>query len=146
MLVGIVDLEINNLTSVEKAFKEALSISDSLAIIDETWNYGRPDLVILPGLGKFKAGMEALENKNLILIIKDWVGQGTKIVGICLGMQLLGFSSEESPGIEGLSLISAKIEKLPLVLGERIPHIGWSETNAENEFEIFDSISAAGDF
>jgi glutamine amidotransferase len=146
MHVGIVDLEINNLTSVGKVFKELLDSGDSLEIIDKGWEGSRPDLVVLPGLGKFKAGMDALKDRDLIPAIKSWEEQGTKIAGICLGMQLLGSSSEESPGIEGLDLIKGKIVKLPTSAHERIPHTGWAESKTVGEIDTFSSLAKSGDF
>ena len=62
MLVGIVDLGINNLTSVQRAFSSPLKPTDSIIVVDESKKADRPDLLILPGLGKFGAGI-MLERK-----------------------------------------------------------------------------------
>ena len=146
MQVGIIDLGINNLTSVQRAFSTQLNPSDSLVVIDGDWGDDRPDLLVLPGLGKFRAGMAAMDDRNLTGKVKNWVNQGTKIVGICLGMQLLATKSEESPGIKGLDLISSSVEKLPNTLDERIPHTGWAETKVERKVNRFNSLSTSGDF
>ena len=84
MIVGIIDLGINNLTSVQRAFSVPLKPSDSLVVIGEDSTMKRPDLIILPGLGKFGAGMMALNERKLFEKIKSWTSEGAKVVGICL--------------------------------------------------------------
>jgi imidazole glycerol-phosphate synthase subunit HisH len=146
VIVGIIDLGINNLTSVQRAFSVPLKPSDSLVVIEADPKINRPDLIILPGLGKFGAGMLALNERNLVEKIKSWTSQGTKVVGICLGMQLLGTSSEESPGVSGLDLIRARIERLPGDQGERIPHTGWAGTKISDRSRYFSELGSQGDF
>ncbi len=146
MRLGIIDLGINNLTSVQRAFSVSLRPSDSLVIIEDDTQIARPDVIILPGLGKFEAGMTALRDRNLVEIIKDWTNEGTKVVGICLGMQLLAMNSEESIGVEGLGLIRSKIDRLPSDQSERIPHTGWAEINIANYAQPFSTLAKRSDF
>jgi glutamine amidotransferase len=146
VLVGILDLGINNLTSVQKGFSAALRLNDKIVVIDQGESEERPDLLILPGLGKFAAGMMALHERNLVEKIRNWSMQETKVVGICLGMQLLGVHSDESPGVEGLSLIDSVVRRLPIEVGERIPHIGWAEVIKSSHDEHFPSLKSQGDF
>jgi len=146
VLVGIIDLGINNLTSVERAFAASLRPVDSLVVIEAEPKMDRPDLIILPGLGKFGTGMSALRERGLVEIIKSWSDEGTNVVGICLGMQLLGTDSEESIGVDGLDLIRSRIERLPGDKGERIPHTGWAETNITYEVQPFSALATPGDF
>lgn len=124
MLISVIDLGINNLTSVINSFSKSLNSNDSIEVFNSNSGYS-PDLLILPGLGKFSAGMEALQRDNLKYKIIDFANSGMKLVGICLGMQLLSERSAESPDILGLGLIEGQCEKLPLDQGEPVPHIGW---------------------
>ena len=146
MLVGIIDLGINNLTSVQRAFTFSLKPNDSLVVIEADSKMDRPELIILPGLGKFGTGMSALRERKLVKTIKNWNSEGTKVVGICLGMQLLGTNSDESVGVEGLDLIRSRIERLPGDQGERIPHTGWAETNIAYDSQPFPALATPGDF
>lgn len=146
MLVGVIDLGINNLTSIKRAFLVPLRPADSIVVIEADPELDRPDLIILPGLGKFDAGMTALRERKLVEAIKSWTNEGSKVVGICLGMQLLGTTSEESTGVEGLDLICSRIERLPSDQGERIPHTGWAETNIISDSKAFSALSTQGDF
>jgi len=144
--VGIIDLGINNLSSVQRAFSESIKHGDSLKIIESGRGTFQPDLMVLPGLGKFGTGMAALQERELIGKIHTWNKHGTRIVGICLGMQLLGSMSEESPGVEGLNLIPASVLRLPSDSGEKTPHIGWTETKKLTNVSKFPSLENQGDF
>lgn len=146
MLLGILDLGINNLTSVQRAFSNPLKSTDSIVIVGDGAQEERPDLLILPGLGTFGAGMMALEKRGLIEKTVNWTKDGSKLVGICLGMQLLGANSQESPGIEGLNLIESRIERLPADEEDRIPHVGWAEVSICSQVKSFPSLSSPGDF
>jgi glutamine amidotransferase len=146
VLVGIIDLGINNLTSVQRAFTFSLKPNDSLVVIEADSKIDRPEMIILPGLGKFGTGMSALRERKLVKTIKNWNSEGTKVVGICLGMQLLGTNSDESEGVEGLDLIRSRIERLPGDQGERIPHTGWAETNIAYDSQPFSALATPGDF
>lgn len=146
MLVSIIDLGINNLTSVQRAFLMPLKTDDKLTVIEDDLRLNRPDLLILPGLGSFGAGMAALKERRLVDRIKIWSSEGTKVVGICLGMQLLASQSQESPGVEGLSLIPSSVERLKDNQNERVPHTGWAETKCPMASKIFPSLQSPGDF
>ena len=146
MIVGIIDLGINNLTSVQRAFTLSLETTDSIVVIESDSDMKRPDLIVLPGLGKFAAGMSEIRDRHLLDPIKRWTTEGSKLTGICLGMQLLGTSSEESIGVEGLNLIPSRIARLPKNQGERIPHTGWAETNTVCDSQPFSALATNGDF
>lgn len=79
--------------------------------------------LIIPGVGAFGAAMEALT--PLAESIRD-AAQRVPTLGICLGMQLFFESSEESPGVPGLSLLPGTVERLPKGPGIKVPHMGWN--------------------
>ena len=67
----------------------------------------RAEIVVLPGVGAFAAGMDCLQRTGLVDPILDRIRSGGATLAICLGMQLLCRSSEESPGVEGLGIIDS---------------------------------------
>jgi len=146
VFVSIIDLGINNLTSVQRAFSLPLRANDTLTVVEADLRLNRPDLLILPGLGSFGAGMAALKERRLVNKIKIWSNEGTKVVGICLGMQLLASQSQESIGVEGLSLIDSSVERLKNDQKERVPHSGWAETICPKASQPFPSLHSPGDF
>jgi glutamine amidotransferase len=146
VFVSIIDLGINNLTSVQRAFSLPLKAKDTLTVVEADLRLNRPDLLILPGLGSFGAGMAALKERRLVNRIKIWSNEGTKVVGICLGMQLLASQSQESIGVEGLSLIDSSVARLKNDQKERVPHTGWAETKCPMASQPFPSLYSPGDF
>lgn len=88
------------------------------------------DKLILPGVGAFDAGMESLERFGLIPLIRSHaVEQSKPMLGICLGMQLMGQSSEEGR-LPGLGLLPFRCVRFapPPDSGLKVPHMGWDRT------------------
>ena len=129
--ICVIDYGMSNLLSVSRALEacgfeaEAVSSPDAL---------NGADGIVLPGVGAFGDGMHALEERGFPDALRECAGAGVPLLGICLGMQMLFDSSEESPGVKGLHLIPGKVRRLPSqgmdgsVL--RIPHVGWSPVRA----------------
>ena len=145
MKIGIIDLGINNLSSVSRAFSLAKDNSDEIKIVSTQQNENF-DLLILPGLGSFAAGMQALNDLNLIEWISTSVLHGTRIVGICLGMQLLASSSDESPSVQGLGLLEGHVSKLIRDEQFKVPHMGWNEVNSSRANNFMDILNGGGDY
>lgn len=86
------------------------------------------DRVVLPGVGSFQAGMSVLSERGLDSAIRDRVEKQRPLLAICLGLQLLCASSEESPGIKGLGVIGSTVRRLPQEV--RAPQFGWNYVDA----------------
>jgi len=82
--------------------------------------------IILPGVGAFDPAMNNLINTDLITDLKDWIKSGKSFLGICLGLQLLFESSDEGK-VQGLGILKGKIQKIPNIVNQRIPHMGWCQ-------------------
>lgn len=80
--------------------------------------------VVLPGVGRFAAGMDALRHHGLVAPLQERIAAGAPTLGICLGLQLLAMSSDEDPGVLGLGVLDTHVERLPD--GVPVPHLGWS--------------------
>lgn len=125
----IVDYNSSNVKSVKKAFlKLGYQIEDDICAINDI-----ETLLIIPGVGHFGAAMKYLIAKDILKEIKKHHINGGKILGICLGMQLLFGSSEEAPGISGIGLINGKVINLKHINKKNINkytkmHLGWSNT------------------
>src|SRR5258706_10952207 len=78
--------------------------------------------------------MMALRSRGLDTVIRERASQGTPILGICLGMQLLCDASEETPGVAGLGVIAGTCRRLPANV--RIPHLGWNKVTPEPEARL----------
>jgi len=82
--------------------------------------------IILPGVGAFDPAMNNLINTDLITDLKNWIKSGNSFLGICLGLQLLFESSDEGE-VQGLGILNGKIQKIPYIVNQRIPHMGWCQ-------------------
>jgi glutamine amidotransferase len=143
--IVILDLGINNIKSVIRAFQ---NINQEFEVItkDTESDLSSCRLIVLPGLGSFESGMEQLKQRRFDKYLLRAAESNICILGICLGMQLLGDTSEESPGVRGLSLIGGHNSLLPKRPGERVPNIGWMGGRSENDGNLFPSLGKGKDF
>ncbi len=136
-MISIIDYDAGNIKSVEKALhhlgQEAVITRDPDKILNAKG-------VILPGVGAFGDAMEKLHTYGLVDVIHQCVAKQIPFLGICLGLQLLFESSEESPGVEGLHILDGKIQRIPSQAGLKIPHIGWNSLSFPNEGRLFRGI------
>lgn len=142
--IEIIDLGINNISSVVRAFNE--SSEEEVRVLEQGAESESPDLLVLPGLGYFEKGINSMDERGFRPILLEAASNGIPISGICLGMQLLGEYSEESPGSKGLGLISGGCKKFPITTGERIPNTGWNSTSLRKMESEFPSLKGTSDF
>lgn len=142
-MIAIIDYDAGNIKSVEKAL---LSLGEEVVITREPEQILGAQKVILPGVGAFGDAMHKLREYGLVEVIRKVADQGTPFLGICLGLQLLFESSEESPGVEGLGLLKGKILRIPDGKNEdgtalKIPHIGWNSLEFPKQGRLFQGLS-----
>ena len=117
-----------------------ISLGEEIVITRDADTILSADGVILPGVGAFGDAMEKLHSYGLVEVIHKCVDKGIPFLGICLGLQLLFESSEESPGVEGLHVLDGKILRIPDGEGIKVPHIGWNDLSFPNEGKLFKGI------
>ena len=133
-MIAILDYDAGNIKSVEKAFQ---SIGCETCVTRDYKEIKQADHVVLPGVGSFGNAMEHLKKYELDKVIYEIVEQKVPFLGICLGLQLLFESSEESAGVEGLGILKGNILKIPAEDGLKIPHIGWNDLSYPNKGRLF---------
>ena len=136
-MIGIIDYDAGNLKSVEKAL---ISLGQDVVVSRNREELIKCDKVILPGVGSFGDAMANLNNFGLVDTIKEIVAAKKPFLGICLGLQLLFESSDESPGAEGLGILPGKILRIPDCEGLKIPHMGWNSLEINPESRLFAGI------
>lgn len=136
-MIAIVDYDAGNIKSVEKALQylgeEPVVTRDAEILLGA-------DKVIVPGVGAFGDAMEKMHQYGLPDILRAVAGNGTPLLGICLGLQLFFESSDESPGVPGLSLLPGKIVKIPAREGYKIPHMGWNSIQVSSSSRLLRGI------
>lgn len=133
-MIAIIDYDAGNIKSVEKALK---TLGQDVVITRDADVILSADKVILPGVGAFGDAMGKLHDYGLVEVIHKVVEKKTPFLGICLGLQLMFESSEETPGVEGLSILKGKIVKIPENGELKIPHMGWNSLHFQNGGRLF---------
>ena len=133
-MIAIIDYDAGNIKSVEKALK---TLGQEVIVTRDAEIILKADKVILPGVGAFGDAMGKLHDYGLVDVIYKVVEKNTPFLGICLGLQLMFESSEETPGIEGLGILKGKIVKIPENGDLKIPHMGWNSLHFQNEGRLF---------
>lgn len=136
-MIAIIDYGAGNLSSVKKALDYLGAESEITQDKDKILSASH---VILPGVGSFGDAMQSMKDRGLVDVVKQAATSGKPFLGICLGLQLLFESSEESEGAEGLGLLKGKIVTIPRDMGLKVPHIGWNSINLKQNDGIFKDI------
>ena len=136
-MIAIIDYDAGNIKSVEKALN---FLGEEVTITRDKTEILSADGVILPGVGAFGDAMEKLHSYGLVEVIREVTDKKIPFLGICLGLQLMFESSEETPGIEGLHILEGRIRRIPSTEGLKIPHIGWNDLAFPNAGRLFRGI------
>jgi glutamine amidotransferase len=141
MTIAIIDYGAGNLHSVAKAVAmlgyQAQVTQDPRLVL-------AADIIILPGVGAAGDTMDSLNNLGLVESIKEVIGKGRPFLGICLGLQVLLTSTEESGGYPCFDIIPGRTRLLPPDL--KVPHMGWNQVKQKISHPIFDGIPNSSNF
>lgn len=137
-MITIVDYKMGNLGSIQNMLKK---IGTPAQITSDPEVILKAEKIILPGVGGFSGGMTNLKEMNLLEVL-DIKAQKEKVpvLGICLGMQLLGNSSEEGPG-QGLGWIPSSSHRFQFLEKDtrlKVPHIGWNYINKKRTHPLLE--------
>tara|TARA_B100000780_G_C21126955_1_gene457750 strand:- start:10423 stop:11046 length:624 start_codon:yes stop_codon:yes gene_type:complete len=144
--VVIIDYGMGNLWSVHSAFKY---LGCNVVISRNIETIASAEILVLPGVGSFKKAMKALEELNLVDVLQDSVLiKKTKILGICLGMQLFAESGDEDGFSKGLNFINGTVNHFSKSnsLTLKLPHIGFNNVSFEPKSKLGKGIKNDSDF
>ena len=137
--IGIINSGIANISSVANMIKK---IGYQCSIINNKNEFSTHfSHLIIPGIGSFDTGIKNLKDSAFDEIIYKHVELEKPILGICLGMQLLGISSEEGKS-EGLKIIDEACSKFKLPDTFSVPHMGWNYVYPKKDSILFNGISS----
>ena len=142
-MVAIIDYGVGILFSL----KSSLSfIGVDAVVTGDPSVIAASDRIILPGVGAFEDAANKLRKNGLDKVIYEEVGKGKKLLGICLGMQMLFEESYEYGVHKGLGLIKGKVLPLADVVGDlKVPHIGWNSLSFKKDSKLYKYVNQ-GDF
>ncbi len=138
-MINIIDYEMGNLRSVEKAFE---SLGFAARVSADPQDIASADKLVLPGVGAFADCVGNLRTGGFVEPLLAHVKAGKPLLGVCVGMQMLFDESEEFGRHRGLGLIPGKVVRFPagmLENGERlkVPHMGWNNLLQKQESPLF---------
>jgi imidazole glycerol-phosphate synthase subunit HisH len=120
--LAIIDYGVGNLRSVEKAF----AATGCAAVVSGDERVLRSAArLVLPGVGAFAACMQALAERGFDRLILERTAEGTPLLGVCVGMQMLFEESEEFGLSKGLGLLRGRVRRFPADL--LVPQVGWNQ-------------------
>ncbi len=134
-LIAVLDYGIGNLRSAQKGLQFVgadARLTNDIKLIAEA------DAVVLPGVGNFGACMTALREAGLEESVHAAIATSRPFLGICVGMQMLFESSEESPGVTGLGIVGGDIRWLPD--GVQKPQMQWNQLKIIKQDELFSGL------
>jgi glutamine amidotransferase len=130
--VAIIDYGVGNLRSVEKAF--AAMGCEAIVSADEGV-LRKAERLVLPGVGAFGACVKALKERGFDRLVKERASEGTPLLGVCVGMQLLFDESEEFGSTRGLGLLRGSVRRFANDLV--VPHVGWNRIQQRRAHRLF---------
>ena len=140
-MIYIIDYEAGNLRSVQKALEKC---GADARVTSNPDDLQKADKVVFPGVGAFGKAMEAVERFGFIDPIKEFIATGKPFLGICLGLQLMFESSDESPNVAGLSLLKGHVKRFSNDL--KAPHLGWNEVRQVKASPLWEGVENSGYF
>ena len=144
MKVVIVDTGAANLLSLRKAISQ---VGFESTVTTKQEDILGAEKIFLPGVGAFAAVMKNLKSKDLDETLRATMQSGSaSILGICLGMQILGDSSEEGAQEKGLSLLSGISRKLESSSYIKVPHVGFNNVKMTESSILLKEVDLDLDF
>lgn len=136
-MIAVLDYDAGNTGSVVKAIQ---ALGQDAVLTRDIATIKSAEKVILPGVGVFGDAMEKLKKYELVDVVLETINSGKPFMAICVGLQLLFDSSEESPGVKGLSVFPGQIKRIPATDGLKVPQIGWNSLHLERDSRLFKGI------
>lgn len=142
-MIGIVDYDIGNLRSVQKAFQH---VGGEAVFVRTPEEIARVDALVLPGVGAFGDCVRSLAKSGMWNDVLAWAKSERPFFGICVGYQMLFESSEEAPGEKGLGVFAGEVRKFSDRHKLKIPQIGWNTVTLRQPNAALLEGIATGDF
>lgn len=146
-MIGIVDYNAGNVTSVERALK---SLNIDCILSKDVAELEKCDKLIFPGVGDAAYAMDQLKKSGFDVFLKKWAAENKPMLGICLGSQII-FDWSEEGSTDCLGLVKGKIQHFYTINkdlekeGMKVPHMGWNNLKRK-ECPILKDVPENADF
>ena len=134
--VAIIDYGVGNLRSVEKAFA---ATGCEATITDNDQELRVAERLVLPGVGAFGACMKGLKERGFDQLVLERASEGTPLLGVCVGMQMLFEESDEFGSTPGLGLLKGSVRRFGSELV--VPQVGWNRIQQQRQHALFEGVA-----
>jgi glutamine amidotransferase len=145
-MIAVVDYGLGNVKAFINVFKRLNIEARSVRVSDD---FNNIDKIILPGVGSFDFAMHRLEASGMHEALDFYVkNKNVPVLGVCVGMQMLGLSSEEGVS-PGLGWIDGTVRKLTAdnhSSGALLPHMGWNDVKSVRNDSLFNQLNGSSRF
>jgi glutamine amidotransferase len=146
-MIGVVDYRAGNLTSVARALEY---LQRPCIVTNDPRMLNGASHIIFPGVGAAGAAMANLREIGLDVHLREWIGEGKPVLGICLGTQVI-FDYSEEDDTSCLGIVPGCVRRFPADLeaeGRRlkIPHMGWNRVELRQGHPVFAGIPESAEF
>ncbi len=131
-MISLLDYGAGNVRSVINALER---LGETVQTVSSGQDITNAQRLVFPGVGSFGSMMTILQEKNYVAALTEYLESGKPFLGICLGLQALFESSEEAPGVPGLSIIPGSVKRFTTELA--VPHIGWNGIKVRQPSMLF---------
>ena len=141
-MIGIIDYEIGNLRSVQRAIEH---VGGKAQLVRTAAELARAEKIVLPGVAAFGDAMQQLRSQQLVEPLIDAIASGKPYLGLCLGLQLLFEVSYEDGEHKGLGILPGKVVRFDfdsLSQALPVPHMGWNQINWKKSTNMFEGLQS----
>lgn len=147
-MITIIDYQMGNLRSVQKAFE---FVGAEAKVSSAPEEIATAEKLVLPGVGAFRDAIAELRRRDLESPIRDFVDSGRPLLGICLGLQLLFETGYEGGTHRGLGIVAGEVVKFdgPAFVGQnglKVPHMGWNSVSKRIDSPVLSDIADGSHF
>ena len=142
-MIGIVSYGLGNIHSFINIFNK---LNQKFILLENENDIKICDKFILPGVGAFDSSVNKITKLNYFNVLKSAVlNEKKKILGICVGMQVL-FNSSEEGSLPGLGWLDGNVKKFMNDKKYRVPHMGWNTIKKKKTNKIFEGVEDESEF
>lgn len=145
-MLGIVNYGLGNVQAFANVYKNA---NIPYKVCSGPDDFNEVSHIILPGVGAFDQAMQQLNDSGMREALDERVLQGkTPVLGVCVGMQMMGRSSEEGtlPGLGWIDGVVQRIETQNLRYKPALPHMGWNDVTPCQPGGLFEGLEEGAVF
>ncbi len=141
-LTVVLDYGAGNLTSVVNALRH---LGARYKVTNRPADLADAEGAIFPGVGEARASMDELRRTGLDEGLRSFVGSGRKVLGICIGCQVI-FERSEERQTECLGIVPGTIRRFASGTGLKVPHMGWNAVRFTRRHPMFEGIPQGSSF